>query len=277
MGHMGAVLAGVCCLMAGGAVAAQEGAGARDRAGGEPCPAAGRKPARFADLCVGSVAVSRARFLTFTVRNRGSRSTGASFTAQVYVNGERQETVEFAPLGGSSSRRAEARVAQFADCGKGTIRLVLDPENAVAESDELNNDYSIDRAPPCPDVTASIEQARVNNRQYRIQVSVVNEGTARMPPVDVGIIAAIGDPASDGPTLEQCEAAPDPVSVPRCLFHTLRTSALAPGQSRRFTVGGNIPATRTAAVKVTLKCVLGADCVESGGSNNVVQRILSPR
>ncbi|HJR34523.1 MAG TPA: CARDB domain-containing protein [Gemmatimonadales bacterium] len=263
--------------MAGGAVAAQEGAGAGDRAAGEPCPAAGKKPARLADLCVGSVAVNRARFLTFTVRNRGSRSTSASFTAEVYVDGERQETIEFARLGGSSDRRVEARVARLADCGKGTVRLVLDPQNVVAESDELNNDVSIDRVPPCPDVTASIEPARVSNRQYRIQVSVVNKGTARMAAVDVGIIAAIRDSTSEGPTLEQCEAAPTPDSLSGCSFHTLRTNILAPGQSRRFTIGGSIPATRTAAVKVTLKCVLGADCVESDGSNNVVHRILSPR
>ena len=274
MGQRTAVLAGVYCLMAGATLKAQEGAGA---SGGEPCPAAGKKAPQRADLCVGAVAVSPARFLTFTVRNRGSRSTGAPFTAQVYVKGELQETVEFAPLRGSGSRRIEARVARLADCEKGTIRLVLDPENAVPETDESNNDVSLDRAPPCPDVTARIDQARVNNRQYRIQIGVTNEGTARMSAVDVGIIAAIRDSASDGPTLEQCEAAPDPIAVSGCLFQTLRTSALAPGQSRRFTIGGNIPVTRTAAVKVTLKCILGADCMESGGSNNVVSRILAPR
>ena len=272
-----AVLAGVCCVMAGATVAAQEGAGAGDRAGGETCPAAGKKSGRLADLCVGSVAVSPARFLTFTVRNRGSRSTAASFTAEVYVNGERQETIELARLGGSSSRKVEARVARLADCEKGTIRLVLDSQNVVAETDESNNDVSLDRAPPCPDVTASIDQARVNDRQYRIHIGVTNEGTARMSAVDVGIIAAIRAPGSDRPTLEQCEAAPDPIAVSGCLFQTLRTSALAPGQSRRFTLGGNIPVTRTAAVKVTLKCVLGADCAESNGSNNVVSRILAPR
>lgn len=274
---MRGVLAAVCCLLAGGAVAAQEGAGARDRAGGEPCPAAGKKAARLADLCVGSVAISPARFLTFTVRNRGSGSISAAFPAEVYIKGVLQETIEFARLGGSSGRKAETRVAKFADCEKGTIRLVLDPKNVVSESDELNNDYSIDRAPPCPDVTASIEQARVNNRQYRIQIRVLNEGTARMSPVDVGIIAAIRDPARGGPTLEQCEAAPDPIAVSGCLFQTLRSKALDPGQSSRFTIGGNIPATRTAEVKVTLKCVLGADCLESNGSNNVVSRIVGPR
>jgi len=276
MGNMRAVLAGVCCLMAGGAVAAQEGAGARPGAGGEPCLAAGKKPARLADLCVGSVAVSPSRFLTFTVRNRGSRSTSAAFTAEVYLDGALQETIEFARLGGSSSRRVEARVAKFTDCEMGTIRLVLDPQNLVNETDELNNDYSIDRAPPCPDVTASIDQARVNNRQYRIQIRVVNEGTARMSAVDVGIIAAIRDSVG-GPTLEQCETASTTISVPGCVFHTLRTSALAPGQPRRFTIGGNIPATRTAEVKVTVKCVLGADCLESNRTNNIVSRILGSR
>jgi hypothetical protein len=154
---------------------------------------------------------------------------------------------------------------------------VLDPQNVVTEKDESNNDYSLDRVPPCPDVTATIDQARVNNKQYRIQIRVLNKGTAPMPPVDVGIIAAIRNPSSEGPTLEQCETAPDPISVPGCFFHTLRTSALDPGQPRRFTIGGNILATRTAAVKVTLKCVLGADCAESDGANNVVHRILGPR
>jgi hypothetical protein len=280
MGRMGAILAGVCCLMAGSAVSAQERAGAEPGAGGEPCRAAARKPSapvRVADLCVGSVAVSPARLLSFTVRNRGSRSTNASFTAEVRINGELRETLEFAPLGGSRVRRAEARGARLADCDKSTIRLVLDPQNAIAETDESNNEYSVERAPPCPDVTAAIDQARVNSRQYRLQIRVSNQGTAPMPPVDVGIIAAIRDPASDGPTLEQCATAPDPIAVSGCLFHTLRTNALAPGQSRRFTIGGNIPAARTAEVKVTLKCVLGADCVESDGANNVVHRILNPR
>ena len=278
MGCRGGVLAGVCCLMAGGGVAAQEGAGARDRAGGEPCQVVRRTAsvaARLPDLCVESVAVSPARFLSFTVRNRGSRSTSVAFTAEVYLNGVRQETVAFAPLAKTNGRRAEARVAQFADCGKGTIRLVLDPQNVVTESDELNNDYSIDRGPPCPDVTASIDRTRVNSRQYRIQIRIVNEGTARMSAVNVGILAAIQDPVG-GPTLGQCETAPTTISVPGCLFHTLRTSALAPGQSRILTVGGNIPVTRTAEVKVTVKCVLGADCLESNGTNNVVSRILGP-
>ena len=280
MGNMRAVLAGACCLMAAGGVSAQEGAGAKPGAGGEPCRAAAKKPsvpARLADLCVGTVAVGPERLLTFTVRNRGSRSTTDSFAAEVRINGELRETIEFAPLGGSKVRRAEARGARFADCEKSTIRLVLDPQNTVTETDESNNDYSIERAPPCPDVTAAIEQARVNNRQYRLQIRVLNQGTAPMAPVDVGIIAAIRDPAAGGPTLEQCEAAPDPIAVPGCFFHTLRTSALDPGQTRRFTIGGNIPVTRTAEVKVTLKCVLGADCAESDGANNVVQRILSPR
>ena len=280
MGNLRAVLAGVCCLIAGGAVSAQEGAGAKPGAAGTPCPVAAGKPsapARAADLCVSSVAVGPARLLTFTVRNRGSRSTNAPFTAEVRINGELRETVEFTPLGGSKARRVASRVARFAECGNGTIRLVLDPQNAVAETDEANNDYSIERAPPCPDVTAAIDQARVNNRQYRLQIRVSNQGTAPMPPVDVGIIAAIRDPGSEGPTLEQCETASDPIAVPGCFFQTLRTRALDPGQTRSFTIGGNIPATRTAAVKVTLKCVLGADCAESDGANNVVHRILSPR
>lgn len=280
MGNMRVVLAGVCCLVAGGAGSAQEAAGTKPGGAGEPCRVAGKTasaPARLADLCVGSVAVSPARFLTFTVRNLGSRSTNASFPAEVRINGELQETIEFAPLRGSGVRRAEARVAKFAECGKGTIRLVLDPQNLITETDESNNDYSIERAPPCPDVTAAIEPARVNNRQYRLQVRVLNQGAAPMSPVDVGIIAAIRDPAADGPTLEQCETAPDPIAVPGCFFHTLRTTGLDPGQTRRFTIGGNIPVSRTAQVKVTLKCVLGADCAESDVGNNVVQRILTPR
>ena len=280
MGNMRAVFAGVCCLVAGGAVSAQEGAGAKPAAAGEPCRAAGKKPsapARLADLCVGSVAVSPARFLTFTVRNLGPRSTTASFPAEVRINGELLETIEFAPLRGAGVRRAETRVAKFAECEKGTVRLVLDPENVITETDESNNDYSIERAPPCPDVTAAIEPARVSSKQYRLQIRVLNQGAAPMSPVDVGIIAAIRDPARDGPTLEQCETAPDPIAVPGCFFHTLRTNGLDPGQARRFTVGGNIPVSRTAAVKVTLKCVLGADCAESDGANNVVHRILSPR
>lgn len=280
MGKMRGVLAGVCCLMAGGAVSAQQGAGARPGPAGDPCRVAAKQPsvaARLADLCVGSVAVGSDRLLTFTVRNRGSRSTNASFAADVRINGELRETVEFAALSGSRVRRAEARGARFADCEKRTIRLVLDPQNTVTETDESNNDYSVERAPPCPDVTAAIDQARVNSKQYRLQIRVLNDGTAPMPPVDVGIIAAIRDPASDGPTLEQCETASDPIAVPGCFFHTLRTTALDPGQTRRFTIGGNIAATRTAAVKVTLKCVLGADCAESDGANNVVSRILAPR
>ena len=226
---------------------------------------------------MGSLGVGPARFLTFTVRNLGSRSTNASFTADVYINGELRETVGFPPLGGSSGRRAEARVAKFTDCEKGTIRLVLDPQNAVNEMDEFNNDYSADRVPPCPDVTAIIDQDHFNNNlEYRIQIRVLNEGTARMPAVDAGIIAAIRDPAFGGPTLEQCEAAPTTVKVSGCMYHTRRIRDLAPGQLEKFTIGGRILATKTALVKVTLKCVLGADCLESDGTNNVVFRILGP-
>src|SRR5687768_15969614 len=112
MGNMRAVLAGACSLMAAGGVSAQEGAGAKPDAGGEPCRAAAKKPsvpALLSDLCVGTVALGPYRLLPFTVRHRGSRSTTHALASPDRINGEHSETIELHPLGGSHVRRPEAR------------------------------------------------------------------------------------------------------------------------------------------------------------------------
>jgi hypothetical protein len=247
---------------------------------GEPCLKPGDKlPARsrLADLCTGSLGVNLARFATFTVRNIGAKSTEDSFTADVFINGVRQETVQFDPLAASSRRTVESTVARFTDCQRGTVRLLLDPQTLVTESNKFNNDYSVERVPPCPDVTAIIDQDRMNNNlQYKVQIRVVNNGTARMPSVDASIIAAVRDPIFGGPRLEQCETAPTSARVTGCMSHTRRIATLDPGELEKFTFGLKILASKSVDVRVTLKCVVGNDCLESNAANNLVRRVLGP-
>lgn len=243
------------------------------------CPDVSKPVSGIAELCVDSVGATAEGFITFRTKNIGLRTTERPFRADIYVNGQLQDTVQVGPLGGFPSvQTITSTKARLPLCLAGRIRIVLDTQQVVNEQDELNNDYAVDRTAPCPDATAIIDQDRMNNNlEYKVQIRVVNNGGAPTSPLDARIVTATQDPIFGGPSLQQCEsAAGNSVAIAGCLDVTRRIPNLAPGQIEKLTVGPKTLASKRVAVVVTIQCVPGTQCLDSNTANNRVQRTLGP-
>ncbi len=213
------------------------------------------------DLAVSSIGVTPTGFVSYQVVNRGENSTGSPFVADVFIDGVRKDTIKHDPLPGHGQQTAQSALARLTGCKVGNVRVVVDAQNTVAESDETNNQTTKSLVPPCPDLTATIREDPVDNHlRYQIKVTVTNQGNLATPGKFVVLVAAGSDP--------------------HILFQNLPVQAesylgpLAAGESKSFHVGGKHLATTTTWVRVLVDFY--KTTAESNEDNNEVRRTLGP-
>lgn len=102
------------------------------------------------DLEVHHLGLTSTGSVIYQVVNKGTESTKAPFLVDIYVNGVRRDTIRHEPLPGMSLQTVESNKARFPDCKEGTVRVVLDIQKTVRESNEKNNERSAQLTPPCP-------------------------------------------------------------------------------------------------------------------------------
>jgi hypothetical protein len=135
------------------------------------------------------------------------------------------------------------------------LKVVVDPQNQIAELYDDNNITEANSARPCPDLAIkSIKRHYTGlfNETYQPKVTIINQGNAVSPSTQVwGTSLPTGIwPVTGWPEL-----------VPT---HTI--PALAPGETTSFRTGGSVLSTNHTAVRVILDRHFEID--ESDESNN---------
>jgi CARDB len=104
---------------------------------------------KFPDLVVHQVSLSQAGSVIYQVANSGSSGTGGVFVVDIYVDGLRKDSIRHEALPAMSVQTVQSNLARFADCQRGSIRLVVDAQNTVREINEKNNEYGVQLTAAC--------------------------------------------------------------------------------------------------------------------------------
>jgi hypothetical protein len=237
-------------------------------------------PSNLADLAA-SVKLTPTRFIGYTVANCSRVGTVNGFQVDIYLNGVLKESIQHAPLAARERQTVIAGEAGLTDCKTAEVKVVLDSKNAVAEADENNNLFNRQMTPPCPDVTAHIDQDVVNyGLHYYAKITVINQGAAVMPVVNVQTIGIpdTHSPGSHPPSPDQCVADPTLQIKGDCFVNRTSVGPLGPGESKKYHAGDKQLRSTTLFVKVGIMCGQSTpeQCAQSNTNNDVVTRVLGP-
>lgn len=173
------------------------------------------------DLTVARIDLDAEGRIRYNVANATFGETVNPFVADVLVDDERKDTIKHPPLAVLTAH-AVTTATRFPDCGTHTIRVLLDPQEIVAETAENNNSRSESITPPCPDL--AVVEIKRNwedlNTQYRAHVTIQNVGDLASPP---GIIMTVSVSGA---------------GIPTEISHEL--DPLQPGQTRSFNVSEKV-------------------------------------
>jgi len=224
------------------------------------------------DLTAGVPHLTEDRAIAFSVNNRSNIGTPKTFQAVLYVNGAVKQT--FTVNGARAYTMQMFKTSDvWMNCGPLSLRVVVDPDNQVAEADEQNNVSSSNLQSACPDVTASISKKWVNNNlQYKARIEVINKGGVIMPKVSVRTLGLPWWPNSSPQPVSNCMTNPSL----GCLKDVTIVGPLAPGEKFAYEPGGKYDLGQNLSVQVDITCgttptPTGA-CVESDYSNNTVRK-----
>ncbi|MGQ0429925.1 MAG: CARDB domain-containing protein [Gammaproteobacteria bacterium] len=130
-----------------------------------------------ADLVIGFLGFSSDGRVMYQVQNRGQSSTENPFVVDIFIDGERRDTVKHPPLPPFSSQQVKSLLARPDVCAASVLHAAADPQQIVAEHSESNNALERRTAPPCPDLVVKITKDVVNNGlEYRAKVTYTNVG-----------------------------------------------------------------------------------------------------
>jgi len=228
-----------------------------------------------ADLMAGVPHLTEDRRIAFSVINRSNLGESKAFQAVLYVNGAVKQTFD---VNGARAYTSQVFTTgdSWSNCGALSLRVVVDPDNRVAEADEQNNTKTNNLASACPDVTASIKKKWVNNNlQYKARIEVVNKGGVIMPKVSVRTLGAPWWPNSNPQPPTNCLS--NPQISGSCVKDVTMVGPLAPGASFAYEPGGKYDLGQNLSVQVDITCGTPGQptppqCVESNYSNNTVRK-----
>jgi len=225
------------------------------------------------DLAAGVPHLTEDRLIAFSVMNRSALGEPKSFQAVLYVNGQVKQTFDVTGLRGYAWQFFKTNDA-WVNCGQLSLKVVVDPDNRVAEVDETNNTKTNDLASACPDVTASISKKWVNNNlQYKARVEVINKGSVIMPRVSVRTLGLSWWPNDNAQPPTNCLSNPQL----SCLRDVTTVGPLGPGEKFAYEPGGKYDLGQNLSVQVDITCGTAGQppqpqCVESNYNNNTVRK-----
>jgi hypothetical protein len=230
---------------------------------------------RAPDLKAGVPHLTEDRRIAFAVINRSNLSESKTFQAVLYVNGAVKQTFDVNGAPAYTSHVLTTGDA-WVNCGPLSLRVVVDPDNRVAEADEQNNIKVNDLASACPDVTAGISKKWVNNNlQYKARIEVINKGGVIMPKVSVRTLGAPWWPHETAQPPTNCLS--NPQLSGSCIKDVTIVGPLAPGEKFAYEPGGKYDLGQNLSVQVDITCgtpgqPLQPQCVESNYNNNTVRK-----
>lgn len=164
----------------------------------------------------------------FTLENCGDTASQTSFVTDIYVNGTRADTIEvsnpIAPHSAIGILSSLANLVSTGSCNPATVRVVVDSQNVVQDSNRANNDQTSTVTPQCPDLAMTgIWRHWLDDlhTQFEIRYTVANLGNAPIP--HSVLIRAWGVPSPGIP-------GDLPVNYEEGL------DSLSPGESRNFQI-----------------------------------------
>ena len=189
------------------------------------------------DLVITALGFNPARHVVYTIANCGSAATNLPFIVDLFMNGQRADTIEQKILPGGSQQTVTSELAVDQGCNQVTLLAVADPQHVISESSSDNHRKTAEITPPCPNlVVTEIKQVWVDlNTRYEVQFTIQNQGTG-LPPIPVSVTEAVS--YDDG------------VSIPENNGYTL--NPLRPGQSVTFHDSKKHLATSTIDVEVII-------------------------
>jgi subtilase family serine protease len=104
---------------------------------------------KLPDLIVHQVALSSAGSVIYQIANGGQSGTGSFFVVDVYLDGVRKDSIRHQALPAMSVQAAQSNLARLSDCQRGAVRLMVDAQNTIRESNEKNNEYNGQLTTPC--------------------------------------------------------------------------------------------------------------------------------
>ena len=235
-----------------------------------------------ADLVVRDVAFTALAEVTFTLVNRGDVGINVPATAAALKASGRQPpsgppiqvevivgsakiTVQQPVLAGRQSKTLTvplpSNIVKPKCLDTRSLTVKVDPQNAVAELHDNNNETTVSSAArPCPDLAVvSIERDKEGTlgETYRARVKIINQGNAPSPPTKVWGTALSTAPGITG----WPEFSPT---------HDLK--ALQPGETASFKIGGSVFSFDNSWVRIILDRFF--DIEESDESNNFKEKKL---
>lgn len=232
-----------------------------------------------ADLVTRDIGLSAAGEVTFRLVNRGevginvsakpvaltlaqappSNPPGPPISIDIWVGTTRLYTAYQPTMGASQSKNFTVQIPPNYSTPKcletRDLKIVVDPQNQIAELYDDNNVTEGTIARPCPDLAIkSIKRHYTGllNETYRVKVTIVNQGNAPSPGTQVWGTSL---PTGIWPLTGWPELTPN---------HTI--PALDPGETTSFKTGGSVLSTNHTAVRVVLDRFYAIE--ESDESNN---------
>lgn len=108
--------------------------------------------AKLADLEVGYVGLTPAGTVVYQVVNKGGGGGDQPFAVDIYLNGALKDTIRHEPLPAMTMQTVQSNLARVSDCQEMLVRVVVDSQHSVRESDRRNNERSAKLSLPCPKI-----------------------------------------------------------------------------------------------------------------------------
>ena len=157
------------------------------------------------DLVVSNVGLNSQGAVMFTISNRGEAAVATPFKVDAWLDGYLRKTIQFGALRETPAvrvvmntalpiARGEQRHLALGDvkvdlCSNNhNVKVIVDSGNAIAESNESNNELSWSGPTPCPDLAIkSIGKHWQNSMhtEFTAEIVVINQGTGDAGPFSV--------------------------------------------------------------------------------------------
>ncbi len=223
--------------------------------GQKPAPPGRFVQPREPDFIPSAIGFTADRLVQFTLVNNGLTAVTTPFVVDIYVDGHRADTYKVKALGAQAATTIVSPLAASSRCAATSVRVVADAQGVVSEHSETNNDVTVSRIPPCPDLVVSEikREWQDNNTRYRIRFTVKNRGNTAVP-----VLSTIHVGGSGGA----------PGSLP--FDYDLALDPLPPGGTKTFHHSQRFLATTSAYIRLILD--FNQQVAESDEANDFRER-----
>ena len=173
----------------------------------------------------GTIGVNTATGTLGTASRRGTQTSGPQIKMDVSMDGKLIESIYQASLAAGASREFTVKIPSnysTPKCGESrALRIVVDPQNQIAEASDANNALARTEGRPCPDMAIDSIKKNSNsmNTEFVAEIRFVNLGNA---PAKFRYLALTSNSSAFGP-------------LPSADFDKLME--IPPGQTKKITIG----------------------------------------